>query len=838
MAFQTLALPSFAAVATELWPSMSNALSLPFRTSTSPLNPKPTPSSTRAPKLESSTDAQSQQRTPSAGVEQSKLHLPEFLQDSRLDAAVAVPRYVRRYVPSVLNIQNSISSLSRDALLASNPVVRRLYPLNFAMCPLSTTVTSRAFISSSPILRLAIPQRRSFQTGGGVTRSMLPHLEAGANRNPNSATAQSAFYTALLRANMPAIVIERYQSGRFATNAACDEAYQKALNMLNPGATQSNDPLVGKLPSGLTPTQIEAVKAAAAARSGGGNINVGSNPTVDKNGRVPVYISVPLHETVFKWFKFILWFGLVIYLILVLASVTAESISVLKRPGQKLANAPAKAEQQKVKFSDVHGCDDAKEELQEMVDFLRNPEKFNTLGGKLPKGVLLVGPPGTGKTLLARAVAGESGVPFFYMSGSEFDEIYVGVGAKRVRELFAAAKAKSPAIIFIDELDAIGGKRSGRDAVYIRQTLNQLLTEMDGFEQNSGVILIGATNFPEALDKALTRPGRFDRHVNIDLPDVRGRIAILEHHAKKIKAAKDVDLKKIAATTGGLSGAELENIVNLAAVHASRAKATSVGLLDFEWAKDRVIMGAEKKTMVISPKEKEMTAYHEAGHALIQLFSANAGSSLYKVTVLARGGTLGHTAYTPEMDKYSQSISNYRARIDTALGGKIAEEIAYGSDNVTSGAYSDLKQATAVAFAMVAQFGMSAKLGQMEYATRYEHLSSETKAQIESEVQGMLNESYERCRKLLMSRRKELDRLAQALVEYETLDKAEVERVIRGEKLTDRIALPKNTGMVVPVPEKPELGVPGEGKGHKPPTPTPPAPPSPGGLSSPSGGKS
>nr|5UBV_A Chain A, ATPase domain of i-AAA protease [Thermothelomyces thermophilus ATCC 42464]5UBV_B Chain B, ATPase domain of i-AAA protease [Thermothelomyces thermophilus ATCC 42464] len=243
------------------------------------------------------------------------------------------------------------------------------------------------------------------------------------------------------------------------------------------------------------------------------------------------------------------------------------------------------------RFSDVHGCDEAKEELQELVEFLRNPEKFSNLGGKLPKGVLLVGPPGTGKTLLARAVAGEAGVPFFYMSGSEFDEIYVGVGAKRVRELFNAAKAKAPSIVFIDELDAIGGRRNSRDATYVRQTLNQLLTEMDGFAQNSGVIILGATNFPESLDKALTRPGRFDRHVHVSLPDVRGRIAILKHHAKKIKIGSDVNIAAIAARTSGLSGAELENIVNQAAVHASKEKAKAVMQAHFEWAKDKVIMG-------------------------------------------------------------------------------------------------------------------------------------------------------------------------------------------------------------------------------------------------------
>jgi ATP-dependent metalloprotease len=372
---------------------------------------------------------------------------------------------------------------------------------------------------------------------------------------------------------------------------------------------------------------------------------------------------------------------------LVVVTMIIEGLNTFKRPGGKI-DSEAKAENQSARFSDVHGCDEAKEELQELVEFLRNPEKFSTLGGKLPKGILLVGPPGTGKTLLARAVAGEAGVPFFYMSGSEFDEVYVGVGAKRVRDLFSAAKSKSPSIVFIDELDAIGGRRNARDAAYVKQTLNQLLTELDGFEQNSGVIIIAATNFPELLDKALTRPGRFDRHVIVPLPDVRGRIAILKHHAQKIKAASNVNLEAIALSTSGLSGAELENIVNQAAILASKSKAQSVGQRHFDWAKDKVIMGPERRSMVITPKEKEMTAYHEAGHALISYFSRDTGSSLYKVTVLPRGGSLGHTSTLPDMDKYSYSVKDYLARIEVCLGGKLAEEIVYGHDWVTSGVSS------------------------------------------------------------------------------------------------------------------------------------------------------
>ncbi|KAK8086559.1 Mitochondrial inner membrane i-AAA protease supercomplex subunit YME1 [Apiospora phragmitis] len=682
---------------------MATTLLMPFRAPSSPLH------QVRSKAKSNRSITATRSHTTSA-VQPTKFELPDFLRDPRVESALVRVAPAPRCIPSVLNIHNSIAGMAGGALLASNPVTRRLY--------------SQSLVGRSFLLR---HDRR-------LVRNLLAHMEQTANRNPTSATAQNAFYQALLKASMPAIIVERYRSGRFASNAAADEAYDKALSLLSP------------------------VKQALAARSRGGNlaVNKTTSGTGAKDGPLHVVVDESFGSTFFRWFKFVLWFCLITYLSLVVITMLVESLSVFKRgAGSAKVDSEAKAENQKTKFSDVHGCDDAKEELQEM----------------LPRGVLLVGPPGTGKTLLARAVAGEAGVPFFYMSGSEFDEVYVGVGAKRVRELFAAAKSKSPSIVFIDELDAIGGRRNARDATYVKQTLNQLLTELDGFDQNSGVIIMAATNFPQSLDKALTRPGRFDRHVNVELPDVRGRLAILQHHAKRVKAAKDVDLKAIAMTTGGLSGAELENIVNQAAVHASRAKASFVSIKDFDWAKDRVIMGAERKTMVITPEEKRMTAYHEAGHALLMLWNGEAKSaanSLYK------------------MDKYSFSVQNYRSQIDVALGGKLAEEIVYGVDNVSSGASSDIQNATHTAFTMVAALGMSSKLGHMDYASRYENLSSETKAQIEAEVQRILNESYERCRKLLMERRKELDLLAQALVDYETLDKSEVEKVIRGEKLPDQ----------------------------------------------------
>lgn len=543
-----------------------------------------------------------------------------------------------------------------------------------------------AFQSRTPVPVQHVFPKRFFNSS--ISRSLLANREEVANRNPGSATAQNAFYQVLLKANMPAIVVERFQSGRFASNDATLESYQRALGMLSSGAVANSGAGTGVAPGAVTvggaasPPQLQAIGQAVAAHARGGG---GSTATTQSaGGPIHVVVNESFFGNAFRMVKFVAWFGLIAYVCMVVLSIAFEMVTTVKKTGSKV-NSEVKAEKQTTKFSDVHGCDEAKEELLELVEFLKNPALFSSLGGKPPKGVLLVGPPGTGKTLLARAVAGEAGVPFHYMSGSEFDEVFVGVGARRVRDLFTAAKTHAPAIIFIDELDAIGAKRNARDAAYVKQTLNQLLTELDGFNQDSGVIIIGATNFPELLDPALTRPGRFDRHVRVDLPDVRGRIAILKHHARKIKASPAVNLEAIALVTSGLSGAELENIVNQAAIHASKAKKAAVDTVDFDWAKDKVIMGAEKRSMVVDPIEKEMTAYHEAGHALIRYYSKTSSSSLYKVTILPRGQTLGHTAYLPPLDRYSKTAKDYFSEIEAALGGLIAERLAYGPDGQTSG---------------------------------------------------------------------------------------------------------------------------------------------------------
>ena len=520
-------------------------------------------------------------------------------------------------------------------------------------------------------------------------------MEQTANNNPSSATAQNAFYSALLRADMPAIVAERYQTGRYATNSACESTYQKALERL--ARTDSGTGLGTGLGSGtmtqgrhnMSNGQLQAIGQAVAAQSRGGQIagpKSGSTGTGEKASPLYVVVEESFGSNIFKWVKLLLYFGLFGYLALVVVTVAVETSGILKKVGASQAN-EAQPQNQTVRFSDVHGCEEAKEELQELVEFLKNPEKFSTLGGKLPKGVLLTGPPGTGKTLLARAVAGEAGVPFFFASGSEFDEMYVGVGAKRIRELFTNARAKAPAIIFIDELDAIGSKRVDRDPAYVKQSLNQLLTELDGFSQDTGVIIIAATNLPKLLDKALTRPGRFDRNVVVPLPDVRGRAAILKYHMKNVQVATDVDETVIARSTTGFSGADLENLVNQAAVHASRKKATKVSMADLDWSKDKILMGAERRSAVIQDKDKLMTAYHEAGHALVGFYT-KAADPMYKVTIMPRGQTLGVTYHMPEMDQVSLAKKQMLAHIDVCMGGKVAEELVYGEDSVTTGCSS------------------------------------------------------------------------------------------------------------------------------------------------------
>lgn len=540
--------------------------------------------------------------------------------------------------------------------------------------------------------------RAMMALGSAPSQTTLYRAEQVANNSPQNAYAQERFYDLLLRAGLPQIVAERYQSGVYASNKGCDEKYGRAVEKLSLAAEDASLSMDGTATAaytgggrpGVNPDKVQAIGQAVAARSHGGNVAVnhgkGSGGTGGREDPIYVVVDESIGGSIFKWIKFLFYFALVGYIALVFLSLAVEFTGVLKS-ARGLSNNEASPAQQTARFSDVHGCDEAKEELQELVDFLKDPKQFSTLGGKLPKGVLLVGPPGTGKTLLARAVAGEAGVPFFFMSGSEFDEVYVGVGAKRVRELFAQARAKAPAIVFIDELDAIGGKRNERDAAYVKQTLNQLLVDLDGFSQNSGVIFLAATNFPQMLDKALTRPGRFDRSVTVPLPDVRGRIQIIKHHMKNIHASATIDPSVLARGTPGFSGAALENMVNQAAVRASRMKATEVKMEHFDWAKDKIMMGAERRSAIIPLKERTMTAYHEGGHTIVGLFTEG-HTPVYKVTIMPRGQALGITHFLPEGDQLSVTKKECMAQIDSSLGGKIAEEIVYGSDNVSGGCAS------------------------------------------------------------------------------------------------------------------------------------------------------
>ena len=449
----------------------------------------------------------------------------------------------------------------------------------------------------------------------------------------------------------------------------------------------------------------------------------------------------------------------------------------------------------KVTFNDVAGIDEAKDELEEIVDFLKDPQKFGRLGGKIPKGALLVGPPGTGKTLLARAIAGEAGVPFFTISGSDFVEMFVGVGASRVRDMFDQAKKNAPCIVFIDEIDAVGRHRGagyggGNDER--EQTLNQLLVEMDGFEANEGVILIAATNRPDVLDPALLRPGRFDRQVQVPNPDITGRQKILNVHAKKTVLGPDVDLRIIARGTPGFSGADLANLVNEAALMAARIGKRFVTMEDFENSKDKVMMGAERRSMVMTEDEKKLTAYHEAGHAVVGLHLPQ-HDPIHKATIIPRGRALGLVLSLPERDHLSVTKLKYKSKIAMAMGGKVAEEIIFGPENVTSGASSDIQQITKIARAMVTQFGMSNELGNIDFINEQQNYlgpstgniqaGPETQEKIDSEIRRIVDEGYDTAKKILTKNKKKLDNLALGLLEYETLTGDEIKKVMNGESL-------------------------------------------------------
>ncbi|WP_284947559.1 ATP-dependent zinc metalloprotease FtsH [Acidisoma cladoniae] len=541
--------------------------------------------------------------------------------------------------------------------------------------------------------------------------------------------------------------------------------------------------------------------------------------------------SNPLLHYLLSWFPMLLLVGVWIFFMRQMQSGGGRAMGFGKSRARLLTE-----KQGRVTFEDVAGIEEAKTELGEVVEFLKDPQKFQRLGGKIPKGVLLVGPPGTGKTLLARAIAGEANVPFFTISGSDFVEMFVGVGASRVRDMFEQGKKNAPCIIFIDEIDAVGRHRGaglggGNDER--EQTLNQLLVEMDGFESNEGVILIAATNRPDVLDSALLRPGRFDRQVVVPNPDVNGRERILRVHMRKVPLAADVDPKTIARGTPGFSGADLANLVNEGALLAARRGKRVVAMSEFEDAKDKVMMGAERRSLVMSDDEKKMTAYHESGHALCAMLEPEC-DPVHKATIIPRGRALGLVMSLPEGDRYSKSKSKLLAELTMAMGGRAAEEIIFGADKVSNGASGDIKMATDQSRRMITEWGMSDKLGMIAYGdngqelflghsvTQHKNVSEVTAREIDSEIKSIIDAAYAKAKSLLTEHVTALHAIARALLEFETLSGDEIRGVLRGEpiirKSVDDLPPPENRRASVPVAGRPVPPAPLPGMG---PTPHP-----------------
>ncbi len=505
---------------------------------------------------------------------------------------------------------------------------------------------------------------------------------------------------------------------------------------------------------------------------------------VRATGELPEETSF-LTQVFISWFPMILLIGVWIFFMRQMQGGGGKGAMSFGKSKAKLLS----EDQIKTTFSDVAGCDEAKEEVSELVDYLKDPTKFQKLGGRIPSGVLLVGQPGTGKTLLAKAIAGEAKVPFFTISGSDFVEMFVGVGASRVRDMFEQAKKSAPCIIFIDEIDAVGRQRGagmggGHDER--EQTLNQMLVEMDGFEGNEGVIVIAATNRPDVLDPALLRPGRFDRQVTVGLPDIRGREQILKVHMRKVPLGDDVKASVIARGTPGMSGADLANLVNEAALFAARAARRTVSMDEFEKAKDKILMGAERRSMVMSEEEKAMTAYHEAGHAIVGRLVPD-HDPVYKVSIIPRGRALGVTMYLPEQDRFSHSKQHLESNISSLYGGRIAEDMIYGFEKVSTGASNDIERATQLARKMVTQWGFSEKMGPMLFAeeegevflgrtsAKSLHMSDDTAQAIDAEIKEFVNRNYKRAEKILDENRDILESMKNALMHYETIDAKQID---------------------------------------------------------------
>ncbi len=537
------------------------------------------------------------------------------------------------------------------------------------------------------------------------------------------------------------------------------------------GVTKNNQPFVTYIPLRDNDLLNEMIR---------NNVDISGQPQQQESFLLRLFVN---------WFPMFLLIGVWVFFMRQVQGGGGRGAMSFGRSRARLLN----EDQVKVTFADVAGVDEAKDEVKELVDFLRAPDKFQKLGGKIPRGVLLVGSPGTGKTLLAKAVAGEAKVPFFAISGSDFVEMFVGVGASRVRDMFEQAKKQAPCIIFIDEIDAVGRHRGaglggGHDER--EQTLNQLLVEMDGFEGNEGVIILAATNRPDVLDPALLRPGRFDRQVVVPLPDIRGREQILNVHLKNVPLEKDLDPRPIARGTPGFSGADLANLVNEAALFAARENKTEVGLNELERAKDKILMGSERKSMVMNEEEKKLTAYHEAGHAIVGRLVPE-HDPVYKVTIIPRGRALGVTLFLPEQDRYSHSLKRLESQLSSLFGGRVAEELIFGWENVTTGASNDIQRATEIARKMVTQWGLSS-LGPLTYAedesevflgrsmTTRKESSDATFLKIDEEVHNIIQKNYQRARKMLEDNMEKLHIMAKALIQYETIDSAQIDEIMDG----------------------------------------------------------
>lgn len=610
----------------------------------------------------------------------------------------------------------------------------------------------------------------------------LDRLIAEADANPTDAARQSALL-AELNKHSPESVIERFQRSDITVDSRGVVEYLRALVATNAIADYLPDEQSGK-PSGL-PTLLQELKQRAS-----GNIEeLSLTPGISEKQPLHVVMVDPkvsnkssrLVQELFSTILFTVAVGLIWIMgasalqkyVNSLGGIGTSGVGSSSSYSTKELSKEVLPEKNVKTFKDVKGCDDAKQELEEVVEYLKNPTKFTRLGGKLPKGILLTGAPGTGKTLLAKAIAGEAGVPFFYRAGSEFEEMFVGVGARRVRSLFQAAKKKAPCIIFIDEIDAIGSTRKQWEG-HTKKTLHQLLVEMDGFEQNEGIILMAATNLPDILDPALTRPGRFDRHIVVPNPDVRGRQDILELYLQDKPVAEDVDIKAIARGTPGFNGADLANLVNIAAIKAAVEGAEKLTAAQLEFAKDRILMGTERKTMFISEESKKLTAYHESGHAIVALNTEGA-HPIHKATIIPRGSALGMVTQLPSNDETSVSKKQLLARLDVCMGGRVAEELIFGQDHVTTGASSDLNTATELAQYMVTSCGMSDEIGPVHIKERP---GSEMQSRIDAEVVKLLRQAYDRVKALLKKHEKALHALANALLEYETLSSEEIKRIL------------------------------------------------------------